>query len=504
MPEKETLPDRLAIPTVVAAVGVLVHLPVLARYGYHHDELYFIACGRHLAFGYVDHAPMVPWIARLATELFGESLFGLRLFATLAVAAAIILTGLLVRNLGGGRYAQLLACTAWLVTPVAMRTGNLFCILAFEPLFWLGGALVLVRMIRTDNPRLWCALGLIIGLGLLTKHSMLFFVFGLGVGTLLTPLRRHLRTPWPWIGCAVALLIFLPNIVWQIQHGWPTLQFLRALNENVMAGVSKIQFVAGQLLYLNVLAAFVWIWGLLALFSRDGTPFRLLGWIWISIFILLLGTDSKIYYFAPAFPMVFAAGGVAIERWTASRGTGWLRSAFVVVLLIGGIAMAPLGMPWLSIEATDKYVDAVTLGAFGNIYELTGDLHGMFGWRERVAAVDEVYDSLSPEERERTMLLASGYGNAGAIDLLGADLGLPRAVSFSQTYWMWGYPEGPIETVIGVGHDVELLEQIWEKVDVAASVELEHVNPWDTPFVVTICRQPKIPMEVVWPQVRPW
>jgi hypothetical protein len=492
------------VPAGLALLKLLIHAPVLHRYGYHHDELYFIACGDHLSFGYVDHAPLVPWIARLATTLFGESLFGLRILATIAGALAIFLTGRLVHRMGGGRFAQLLACTGVLVAPVFLRTGNMLCIPAFEPVFWLGCALVLVRIVREDNPRLWPWIGLISGLGLMNKHSMLFFAFGLGVGVLATPLRRHLRTGWPWVGAAVALLVFLPNVIWQMQHGWPTAGFLRDLNENVMAGVSKVQFVAGQFLYLNPFAAFVWIWGLVFLFSGRGRPFRVLGWIWFSIFVLLLATDSKIYYFAPAYPPVIAAGGLAVERWIAVRGKTWLRPAAVALLLIGGIAFVPAALPYLSIDEIDRYMDAATFGAFENIYELTGDLHGMFGWPERVAAVSEVYRSLPPEEREQTMILAAGYGNAGAVDHLGKSAGLPRAVSFAQTYWMWGYPDGPIETVIGVGYGADFLSQIWEEVEVVKSVELENVNPWQTPFEVTLCRKPKISMEDVWPQVRPW
>jgi hypothetical protein len=414
------------------------------------------------------------------------------------------LTGWLVHRLGGGRLAQLLACMAVLVAPVFLRTGNMLCIPAFEPVFWVGSTLVLLRIVREDNARLWPWLGLIAGAGLMNKHSMLFFAFGLGVAVLATPLRRHLRSVWPWIGAAIALLVFLPNIAWQVQHGWPTAGFLRNLNESVMAGVSKIQFVAGQFLYLNPLASFVWIWGLVFLFSKPGRPFRVLGWIWLSIFVLLLATDSKIYYLAPAYPAVIAAGGLAIERWVALRDRRWLKPAAVALLCIGGIAFVPVGLPYLPIDGTDRYMDTVTFGAFDNIYELTGDLHGMFGWPERIAAVTEVYESLAPEERERTMLFAAGYGNAGAIDFLDKQAQLPRAVSFAQTYWMWGYPEGPVETVIGVGYGADFLTQIWEEVEVVKSVELQHVNPWQTPFEIAICRKPKLTMEQLWPQVRPW
>ncbi len=504
MQDRKTL-GVLAVPAGMALIKLLIHLPVLHRYGFHHDELYFIACGDHLSFGYVDHAPLVPWIARLATTLFGESLFGLRIFATLAGALTIFLTGVLVARLGGGRYAQLLACVALLVAPVSLRTGNLLAIPSFEPLFWIACALVLVRIVNDDNPRLWPWFGLIAGFGLMNKHSMLFFGFGTAVGLLVIPqLRKHLRTPWPWVGGGVAMLVFLPNIVWQVQHGWPTAGFIRDLSENVMAGVSKLQFIVGQVLYLNPFAAFVWIWGLVFLFTKRGKTYRVLGVIWVSVFLLLLATDSKIYYLSPAYPAIIAAGGLAIERWVAARNRERLKPVFLGLLILGGLVFSPLSLPYLSMQNTDRFVDTVTFGAFGNIYELTGDLHGMFGWPERVDAVADVWARIPDDERARTVILASDYGNAGAIDFLGRARGLPRSVCLDQTYWMWGLPEGPIDTVITSGFGTETLERIWDEVEVVRSVELENVNPSQTPHVVAICRKPKIPLDDLWARNRPW
>ena len=251
---------------------------------------------------------------------------------------------------------------------------------------------------------------------------MLFFGFGLAVGLLVIPqLRKHLRTPWPWVGGGLALLVFLPNIVWQVQHGWPTAGFLRDLSENVMAGVSKIQFIVGQVLYLNPFAAFVWIWGLVFLFTKRGKTYRVLGVIWVSVFLLLLATDSKIYYLSPAYPAIIAAGGLAIERWVAARNRERLKPVFLGLLILGGVVFSPLSLPYLSIQNTDRFVDTVTFGAFGNIYELTGDLHGMFGWPERIDAVVDVWARIPADERARTVLLASNYGNAGAIDFLGRE-----------------------------------------------------------------------------------
>jgi 4-amino-4-deoxy-L-arabinose transferase-like glycosyltransferase len=488
----------------IAALKILIHLPVLSRYGYHNDELYFIACGNHLSFGYVDHAPMVPWIARVATTLFGESLHGLRLFSVLAGAATIFLTGLLARRLGGGRFAQVVAALAVLIAPVYLRTGNLLAIPSFEPLYWVVCATLLVRIIQEGNARLWPWLGLVAGLGLLNKHSMLFFGLGLVVALLLTPLRAHFRSLWLYAGGGIAVALFLPNLIWQAMHGWPTFYFLLGLNERVMSGISAPQFVAGQLLYLHPLNAVVWLTGLGWLFfGKSGRRYRALGWIWVSVFVLLLLTRSKIYYLAPAYPALLAGGAVAIEGFLATRQR-WLRPALVGLLILGGLAMAPASVPAMPIDATDRYVDVVTLGAFENIHELTGDLHAMFGWRERVEVVADVWHGLPESVKDGAVLWAAGYGNAGAIDHLGVAHGLPAAVSLALTYQLWGLPDRPIDTVISVGYSIETLERIFDEVEELARVELEDVNPWDREFVVALCRGPKAPLPDIWARNRPW
>jgi 4-amino-4-deoxy-L-arabinose transferase-like glycosyltransferase len=487
-----------------ALLKIIIHLPFLSRYGYHHDELYFIACGNHLDLGYVDHPPLVPWIARLVTELFGHSLFGLRIFALLSGAAAVFLTGHLVRRLGGDRFAQGLACLAMLITPVFLRTGNLFCITAFELLFWILGYHIIITIIREDRPWLWLWLGLVVGLGLLTKFSLLFFVFGLVVGLLLTDLRKHFKSYHLYAAGIFAFLIFLPNILWQIKYGWPTISFIINLNKDLMEGISLFQFITGQFLYMHPLNAVIWIAGLFFFFSRKGKPYRLLGWLWISVFVLLMISKSKIYYLAPAYPSIIAGGSIVVGSWLHRRGKIWLRYTVVTILAVGGIALMPLSVPMLPLRTTEQYMDIITFGAFENIFELTGDLRGMFGWMERVNAVAKVYNSLPEGEKKRAIILAAGYGNAGAVDYFGKPLGLPEARSLSMSYWLWGLPEGPIETVIGMGFSKKSMEGIFHEVELAAEIELEQVNPWETPFPITICRQPKKSLHSIWSKNRPW
>lgn len=496
------------IPGAFVAVKLLIHLPVLHRFGYHHDELYFLACGHHSAFGYVDHAPLVPWIALLADTLFGQSLFGLRIFSTLAGAATILLVGLLVHRLGGGRFAQFLACLAMLVAPVYLRTGNMLCIPAFEPLFWVIGFHLLVRIVQEDNPKLWPWVGLVAGLGLMSKHSMLFFGFGLAVALALTRHRKHFKSFWLYAGGAVAFLVFLPNLVWQATHDWATVQFLRGLNEGTMSGISMVMFVLGQFLYLNPLSAVVWVAGLLYLFFAEGRRYALFGWMYVAVFVLLAVIKSKIYYLAPAYPILFAAGGIAFERIGRLPGKAWVRPAVSAGVLVNGCLLLPLSVPVLSLEATERFVTAMTLGSMKNVYELTGDLRGMFGWKERVAAIAEVYNRLPEEERARTVIFTGSYGLAGAVDYFGAEWGLPKAVSGHMTYHLWGLPDHPIDTVVAayIGQEhYDRFKEMFESVEVAGTARIypDHITD-DRVFRVFVCRGAKVDLHAAWPEARSW
>ena len=493
-------PSDNALLGALAFLKILIHLPFLGRWGFHHDELYFLACGRHPAFGYVDHAPMVPWIARLAEELMPGSLLGLRLFSLLAGVGSVVLTVLLTRRLGGGRFAQGLAGLTMIAAPVFLRMNGVLCIPAFEMLFWIGGFYLTILAVDEDRPRLWLALGLLAGVGLMTKHSLLFFGFGLVVGLLLTPARRHLRSPWLYVGGFLAFLIFLPNLLWQVSNQWPTLEFLRQVNERTMTGISAAQFIAGQFLYLGPASALVWIAGLIFFFATEtGRRYRILGWMYVAVFVLLLALKSKIYYLMPAYPPLVAGGAVLWEQFLENR-RGW-RRVLPAMVVGGSLLLAPLSLPILPIDRTEHFVHILTFGAFENIFELTGDLRGMFGWQERVEVLAEVYQELPEDERRRTAIYAGWYGPAGAIDLFGPAHGLPPAFSDHMSYHLWGPPEEDFEVLLAVNTRLEDLRNYFEDVTVAREIRLENVNPWDEVFQVLVCRRPKGNLRAAWPEL---
>jgi hypothetical protein len=486
----------------LALVSFVAHMIYGGSFGYHHDEVYFAATGRRWEFGYVDNPPLVPWIGAISEWLFGGALRGLRLFPALATSAAIYLTGSLCRRLGGGTFAQGIAALAVLVAPVYLRTGNLLCIPAFEPLYWVAASYLVVRIIDEERPRLWMWIGLIAGVGLMTKHTMLFFGFGLVIGLLMTPERKQFKSAWLWAGGAIAVLVFSPNLMWQIQNGWPTLEFIRGLNANTMSDISKVEFLLGQLIYENIFSAPIWIMGIVFFFTESGRRYRDLGWIYITVLAFLLAVGSKIYYLAPAYLALFAGGAVQLEAWLNARSGRNLKPAFVALLVFGGLFLAPVSLPMLPIDMTDRYVKVATFGAIKNAHELTGDLHDQFGWEELVQLTREAYDGIPDAERDGTIILTFSRAVASSIEFFDDELPPPRSGDMSYYLWGWGGKEP--DTVLTVGISQETLDQIFEEVTVVSTFSHPHVNPWRNGTLIAIGRKPKLTMEALWPQIKDW
>ena len=495
----------LGIP---ALLSILLHLPFLARYGWFRDELYYVVCGLHPAFGYVDHPPLVAWIARVAWTLSGESHLALRFLAVLAGAAVIVLTGWLAREMGGGLLAQGLAALCALGAPVYLFLFHTFSMNPFDVLFWTLGALVVARIARTGDGRLWLPFGLITGLGLLNKHSILFFGFGVVVGLLLTPERRHLRERWIWIGGGIAALLALPHVLWQVQNGWPTAEFIHNATAYKNVALAPLDFLTEQLTQMNPFSAPVWLAGLgWLLLGRGGKPFRLLGWMYVAVLAVLLVQSSKAYYLAPAYPVLFAAGGAAWEGGLARLRRTWLRPAFagllLVAVLVGGAIGAPLVVPILPVPDLLRYQKALGVepgsGERKEIGDLPQHFADMHGWPEMVAEVARVYRSLSPADQAKAGIHAQNYGEAGAIDVLGRKEGLPPASSGHNNYFLWG-PHASGEVMIVLGGDEEDNRRACPRLERAGTTHCDHCMPYEDGLPVWICRD--VDVEATWPRLK--
>ena len=487
----------------LAATATLVHFLFNSGYGYFRDELYYAACGQHLAWGYVDHAPGVAVVAWASRAVLGNSLFALRFLPALSAAAKVFLAGWIAREAGGGKFAQFLAALAVLLAPIYLTFDNFLSMNAFEPVFWMACAAIVMRILNGGDQRLWLLFGLVAGLGILNKHSMLFFGSGLAVGLLLTPARRQFASVWTWLGAAIAMLLFLPNFLWEMHNGWPTIALLRTVIGTKYAIVPAWEYVAQQMLLTHPVAAPIWIAGLwFFLFDRAGKRFAVLGWAYLAVLAEMIFWHGKIYYLAPAYIMLLAGGAAWIELRVLPRTGNWLKPAIVTPLTLGGLIAAPLAMPILPVRAAVKYcafwdVEAVHVENVpqADLPQLFGD---MFGWQDQVQAIARVYHSLPPEEQRETAILAYNYGEAGAVDYFGPTYGLPPAISGHNQYGLWGPRGYSGDSVIAIGLPESRLEKSFGEVTAMARVSPPHALPEERNLVIYLCRKPHRSLAASW------
>ena len=497
-----------AIVGYVAGALLLLHLLTASRYGYFGDEMYHLACGEHLAWGYVDQPPLIALVAWLVRHILGTSVLAIRTVPALSYAALVLLTGAITRELGGGRFAQFLAALTVACSTVYLILGYLFTMNAWEPLLWMGCAYVVIRIVKTGNQKLWLWFGVLSGIGLENKYSMAVFGFAIVVALLLTPERKALAHPWIWIAGAIAFAMFLPNLMWNIHHQWPFLELMRnirASGRDVVLG--PVPYVIQQILVMNPLTFPVWLAGIVYLFfSRDAKPYRVLGWTFAVVFGVFFVLHGKDYYTSPVYPIALAAGGVAVEKMT--RPAIWIRTAFVVLLLAMTAATLPMSLPLLSPDHLIRYVEKFPLKpqaserAHAQV-ALPHHFAWQFGWPEMVQAVAEAYHKLTPEEQRKTAILGNNFAESGAIDLLGPKYGLPKSIGVHQSYWLWGPRDYTGEIMIVLGDRPESLRRWCRTVEVVA----EPTNPYAAVFdqrPVLLCRGLKQNLQEVWPKLKDW
>ncbi len=442
--------------------------------------------------------------------LFGDSLFSIRLLPALAGSATVAFTGAIARELGGRGWAVALACAASLCALFNLAVGNFFSMNAFEPLFWMGCIYILIRIINGGSPTLWLWLGALLGLGLENKHSTAFFGAAIFVGLLLTPERRHFAQKWIWLGGLIALAIALPNLLWQARHHWPTYELLSNIaHSNKNVALSPVQFIAEQIVFMNPGTLPLWIAGLLWLFaSRDGRRYRALGIIYLVTLAEFIVLHGKSYYLAPAYPMLFAAGGLAAERVFAAH-LRWLKPGLLLVILVTGALFAPLAMAVLPPDKLIAYMQAIHLQPPRTETSHTAALPQVFadqfGWEQMVGSVAHVYHHLRPEDERRAAIFCQNYGEAGAIDFFGPKLGLPPAISGHQNYFLWGPRDwtGEVALVLDT-NDEDERDQFASVEDLGQIVS----SPWAMPFErrmhIFLCRDLKAGVREFWPRVKEW
>jgi Dolichyl-phosphate-mannose-protein mannosyltransferase len=506
-------------PALIALIYFAAHMATATRYGYFRDALYYLACSEHLDWGYVDQPPLIAVIGWIARHTLGTSLQALLLWPALAGCGRIVLTAAFAHELGAGRFGTALAAMLAATPAVWYVIDHQFAMNALEPLFWTGCAFALLRMIKTQNPRWWLAFGAMAGLGLENKYSIAVFAFALLAGLLLTRQRKLLFTPWLFAGGGVALLIFLPNLLWNVQHHWPFLELMRNIRASGRDVVlSPLAFLGQQILLMSPLSLPFWLAGLLLffLYSQEPKAYRSFGWAFLITIGFFLLAHGKNYYSAPAYPIVLAAGGLAAElilRTPHLQSRSALRlslQAGCLLWLILGIALLlPVTLPVLPVDAYLRYQEHLP-------FEVPRSEHGHmgaalpqhyadeFGWPEMVAAVARVYHSLPAEEQRKTAILADNYGEAGAIDFFGAQYGLPKAISPHQNYFLWGPHEYTGEIVILVGSaDIDEARNFFQSVEPVASLDSPYAIPHENRPIL-LGRGLKQNLQQLWPKLKKW
>ena len=495
---------------LLAAAAIVLQMATNGRYGYFRDELYYLALSHHLAWGYVDLAPMAPFVLCISRTFFGESLHAIRLLPAVALGAEILITGLIARELGGKRFAVLLSCLAVLVAPVIVNNASRFSMNPFESLFWMGSIYFVLRAINHNQPQMLLWSGVLIGLGVENKHSTAFFLISLTAGILLTNERRWLRTKWLWMAAAIIILLALPNLIWQVQHGFPTwidLSNVKKIHKNVE--LPTVAFLKQQVMTLLPINALVWIAGLgFLLFDREGKRYRVVAATYLVFLAIMDALHGKDYYLAPIYPMLFAAGGVLWQKLVdAHSGLGWMKVAFPIVLLILGVIVYPIILPILPPDRIAPYMQALGVGMPRTETHMESVLPQYFadefGWPEMVAQVAEVYNKLPADERARTAILAGNYGSAGAIDFFGPRYGLPPSISAHQNYYYWGFRQYTSESLIMLNWDLDDARYWCQNVEEGPKVDYPYTMSWEH-YTILICHGLKKPLAEAWSHFKVW
>jgi len=505
----------LAIPLAFALLAALLHAATAWRYGYFRDELYFIACSKHLAWGYVDQPPLVALAAWLAAPA-GYQLVALRALPIAAAALTVYLAVRLARELGGGTFAQLLAGVATLLMPAYLLLGNTLTTTSFEPCFWTLVLYCAIRLVRAPAAQRivwWPALGFALAFGAYAKYSIVLPAIGIAAGLVATPQRRILISPYPIYALGLAFLCLSPNLAWQASHGWPIGEVLRgdfnhrpafqnglALEYHDLAK-NALAFALEQLVYTNPFAAPVWLAGTIAPFRLSSLrDLRFVGIAYLAVFVAAALSGAKGYYIVGFYATLVAIGAFALEGAVV-----WMRAVVCALLVTAGVAALPLSLPVLRVSSLIAYTKLLGLtGRAGAPPHLIQPVFAEeFGWQRLARDVATVYFSIPPSARRRTAIYADTYGDAGALDFFGPRYGLPPAISSQNNYYLWGTHgyDGTILVAVGATR-IDRLREFYRSVVLVRTSAEPYKWVVEGPAPIYLCRDPIAPLFVVWPHLR--
>jgi hypothetical protein len=502
---KDFTRNEKIVLAIIAFGCFALHLVVnlTGAYGFFRDELYYIACSDHLAWGYVDQPPFSLFVLKISRLLFGDSLTAIRLTPVLMHTGTIVLTGLMVKEMGGKTFALLIACLTVALSPIHLGMSLIFSMNSIDTFIWALSVYLILKLINTQNQTYWIWLGVVLGIGLMNKISVLFLGSGIFVGFILTN-HQWFATRWPYIAGAIVFILFLPYVLWNMANDYAHLEFIHNASTSKYAGLSALSFIKDQLLFLNPIATPLWIAGLLGLlFYLPLRKYRIIAWLYLTAFaILIINGTSKGEYLAPAYASLFAAAGVFAEQKLTSKHIVWMKYAYPILILITAILLSPMILPVLSVEKYIAYSKKLGMMPSSNEGKKLSDLPqfyaDMFGWKEKAKDVAAVYNMLTNEEKKKCAIFSTNYGRCGAIDFFGEQYGLPKSIGIHNNYWIWGPRDYTGEVVIILGGTLEEHVDDFESVTQEGVSSCDHCMPYEDNVNIFIGRGLKYKLKDVW------
>lgn len=490
------------IVLLISILNLLIYVLLLyfTSYGISRDELYYLACANRPAFGYVDQPPLSIWVLAVWKFFLGDSLFVIRLLPAFISSATIFFLGLFTTRLGGGKSAIIISTVSFMITPLFLGMTSTYSMNVFDLFFWILAAYIFLQICESTKSNLWYALGIVIGIGLLNKTSIIWLGVGIFIGTLFTPLREELKTKQPYIAAGIALLIFSPYIIWNSVNDWAHIEFMRNTAPIKYGGLTPISFFLNLILSFNPISFLIWMPGILFYFFRKNAGiFRPLGYIWlVSLAMLFINWYSKTEYIAPAFLILFAGGAVMIVQWNARIKR--LKYALAVPVIVLSILLSPFARPLLPVKTFLGYRSAMMLRSSDNeehISRLPRIYADMFGWKDLALDVYRVYISLPEEDRKHTVIYCKDYGEAGAIEYFGKRYNLPKVVCPKNNYWYWWPEHANATTVIIIGRNSEEHFHSFKQVEAAGMHKTKYAAPYENNLRIFVGRGLKKPLQEI-------
>ena len=507
IPSSKRLTSTTAILIYLSLFKLILLIIFAGNYGLFRDEFYYIETSKHLAWGYVDLQPLSAVILAISRWIFGDSIFGIRIFSYIAGSAIVFVSGLIAREMNGSKFAQIFTAFLVIFSGVILGVSGYFSMNSFDILLSAFMFYFLIKWINTNNSKLWLVIGLLFGIGLENKLTFLFLGFGLTVGLVLTKYRNQLKSKELWIAAAIALIIFLPNIIWQIANNFPTLEFMHNASAYKNKPMGLGGFALGSLMELNPVFILFPFTALYFLFlNKEGKVYNIIGWIFISLFLVFAFDNGKPYYMGVLFPVMLAAGVIGADYLIEKYLRNFVRLILLYIIIPSVFFTAPFSIPILSVDTFIKYSETLGIkpesGERAELGLLPQFYADRFGWEDMVKQVALAYNQLTPEEKKEALIFGQNYGEAGAVNFYRKKYNLPEAISSHNNYWIWGYPKDyKGKVLIIIGSNFKDNSEYFEEVNLAAHHSSKYGMSYEN-VDIFICKNPKMPLSEVWKKIK--